>query len=393
MKNSIPSEVWEGKRAEIAVLYKEEEWPLKQVIKKIRSDDFNPTETQLRSRLKKWGVTKPSRQKRKKQSDGLTACPTVKHPNRLELTTVNEPSSTQATAFTSRVGWNDPKEWIVPSGYSQHHILKESPLVEGQSASADWTSSTNIPHDIHPPFSLHHFPSPSPLTSIHSYGHPNPTTNSIVNSAINPMECHPSFTGSGTNISVSDSFVKSYPGEWSLQTSPVNTENNPMTPWSYITPDVSQSYPSHLFNLGDESPTVPDYAEYNESTPSEDYAQQYGRPPTLSPNSELEMLQSNPEIKAWRRAASAHVHPNGIGTTNPRVGRDPLRRRRSAMKRKRDFTSAKQRLTTSQSRFEVLTQSAIHPNTSLPIPETNSSCQSALPSGTDINQKYSSPNS
>jgi len=42
MKNSIPSDVWEKKRALIAKLYKDEEWPLKQVIKQIRSEDFNP---------------------------------------------------------------------------------------------------------------------------------------------------------------------------------------------------------------------------------------------------------------------------------------------------------------------------------------------------------------
>ncbi|KAG2006613.1 hypothetical protein GB937_008491 [Aspergillus fischeri] len=69
MKTSIPSDVWEKKKALIAKLYKEEEWPLKQVIKKIRSDNFNPSETQLRSRLKKWRVTKPSRQTRKKSPD------------------------------------------------------------------------------------------------------------------------------------------------------------------------------------------------------------------------------------------------------------------------------------------------------------------------------------
>ncbi|OJJ48076.1 hypothetical protein ASPZODRAFT_129994 [Penicilliopsis zonata CBS 506.65] len=64
--NTIPADVWEKKRALIARLYKDEEWPLKQVIKQIRSADFNPSETQLRSRLKKWRVTKPSRQTRKK---------------------------------------------------------------------------------------------------------------------------------------------------------------------------------------------------------------------------------------------------------------------------------------------------------------------------------------
>jgi hypothetical protein len=44
MKSSvpIPSDVWEEKKALIAALYKDEEWPLKQVIKKIRSDNFNP---------------------------------------------------------------------------------------------------------------------------------------------------------------------------------------------------------------------------------------------------------------------------------------------------------------------------------------------------------------
>ncbi|KXG51904.1 uncharacterized protein PGRI_092970 [Penicillium griseofulvum] len=66
MKTSISSDVWEKKKALISRLYMEEEWPLKQVIKQIRTDDFNPSETQLRSRLKKWRVTKPSRQTRKK---------------------------------------------------------------------------------------------------------------------------------------------------------------------------------------------------------------------------------------------------------------------------------------------------------------------------------------
>ncbi|KAJ5180797.1 hypothetical protein N7492_004007 [Penicillium capsulatum] len=69
MKTSISSDVWEKKKALIAKLYMEEEWPLKQVIKQIRSDDFNPSETQLRSRLKKWRVTKPSRQTRKKPQE------------------------------------------------------------------------------------------------------------------------------------------------------------------------------------------------------------------------------------------------------------------------------------------------------------------------------------
>lgn len=42
MKNAILSNVWEKKRGLISKLYMEEEWPLKQVIKQIRSDGFNP---------------------------------------------------------------------------------------------------------------------------------------------------------------------------------------------------------------------------------------------------------------------------------------------------------------------------------------------------------------
>ncbi|KJK63753.1 Clr5 domain protein [Aspergillus parasiticus SU-1] len=63
MKHTISFRMWEMKRGLIIKLYQEEEWPLKQVLKRIRSDTFNPSETQLRSRLKKWGVTKLSRRR------------------------------------------------------------------------------------------------------------------------------------------------------------------------------------------------------------------------------------------------------------------------------------------------------------------------------------------
>ncbi|KAH8696376.1 hypothetical protein BGW36DRAFT_428395 [Talaromyces proteolyticus] len=63
MNNAIPSDIWETKRILITKLYKDEEWPLKHVIKLIRTSEFCPSETQLRSRLKKWHITKPSRKK------------------------------------------------------------------------------------------------------------------------------------------------------------------------------------------------------------------------------------------------------------------------------------------------------------------------------------------
>ncbi|KAJ5999603.1 hypothetical protein N7481_000012 [Penicillium waksmanii] len=66
MKSTISSDAWERKKELIAKLYVKEEWPLKQVIKQICSDGFNPSETQLRSRLKKWRITKSSHQSGKK---------------------------------------------------------------------------------------------------------------------------------------------------------------------------------------------------------------------------------------------------------------------------------------------------------------------------------------
>ncbi|KAL2860976.1 Clr5 domain-containing protein [Aspergillus lucknowensis] len=63
MKSAISPDIWETKRMLITKLYKDEEWPLKQVIKLVQTPDFHPSESQLRSRLKKWHITKPSRKK------------------------------------------------------------------------------------------------------------------------------------------------------------------------------------------------------------------------------------------------------------------------------------------------------------------------------------------
>jgi len=42
MKHSIPPELWEKNKPDIVYYYVNEEWPLKQVIKKIRTKDFHP---------------------------------------------------------------------------------------------------------------------------------------------------------------------------------------------------------------------------------------------------------------------------------------------------------------------------------------------------------------
>ncbi|OQD76251.1 hypothetical protein PENANT_c132G00366 [Penicillium antarcticum] len=61
MSPLIAPDLWEKKKDVISKLYREEDWPLKQVLKRVWSKDFKPSENQLRSRLKRWQITKRSR--------------------------------------------------------------------------------------------------------------------------------------------------------------------------------------------------------------------------------------------------------------------------------------------------------------------------------------------
>ncbi|KAE8146024.1 hypothetical protein BDV25DRAFT_163320 [Aspergillus avenaceus] len=138
MKNTIPSDVWERKKALIAKLYKDEEWPLKQVIKQIRSDDFNPSETQLRSRLKKWRVTKPSRQTRKKSHD--------------DQQDVNGDSSSHGTGSPKGETPVSPKTQLYPA-------QKQTPTILSSTDTDLYVADgAYIPHDLPTtgPFDGHH---------------------------------------------------------------------------------------------------------------------------------------------------------------------------------------------------------------------------------------------
>ncbi|KAL4753369.1 hypothetical protein BDW72DRAFT_31668 [Aspergillus terricola var. indicus] len=131
MKSSVPisSDVWEEKKALIAALYKDEEWPLKQVIKKIRSENFNPSETQLRSRLKKWRVTKPSRQTRERtkecvRSPKTTSCSNNNGSPNSQTRSRLPPTPAEAPATQS--------EWSMPNRADGPHSLPTMPLPFGQ---------------------------------------------------------------------------------------------------------------------------------------------------------------------------------------------------------------------------------------------------------------------
>ncbi|RDW76876.1 Clr5 domain-containing protein [Aspergillus mulundensis] len=92
MKSAISPDIWETKRMLITKLYKDEEWPLKQVIKLVQTRDFHPSESQLRSRLKKWHITKPSR----KKYDGSRRLSGAKKNQSANLSAQKRPSDSSA---------------------------------------------------------------------------------------------------------------------------------------------------------------------------------------------------------------------------------------------------------------------------------------------------------
>ncbi|KAK2738896.1 hypothetical protein FQN55_009666 [Onygenales sp. PD_40] len=386
MKTSIPADVWETKRALIASLYKDEEWPLKQVIKKIRTDEFNPTETQLRSRLKKWGVTKPSRQKRKKNSDGQTVCPTIRHADRLDLSTASEvSSSSQATPFPDRVAWSDQKAWMLSENIPPR-FPKDSSFYEAHHLAAEWGSMNGLQNDgsyaPHVRYSLPTFANSPTLCSMNPYGYKNRAANSINNSALNTsMACQSPFVASETPISASDSYSKSYPGEWTSQTSPIDIESNPLTPWSYVSNDAGQGCQSNMFTLHSASSSV---TEYTEPIQSDDCLQPFGQHGP-SPNSDLDLLELDPSAKAWKRAGATHiVGPDGVGCRNPRVGRGVHIRRRPEMKSKSDASPTRQQMPKVQNCLSIS-------DNPLSISETDPILQTvSLSSRNDVTHEYHS---
>ncbi|KAL4951801.1 hypothetical protein BDW69DRAFT_32896 [Aspergillus filifer] len=150
MKNSAPisSDVWEEKRALIAALYKDEEWPLKQVIKKIRSENFNPSETQLRSRLKKWRVTKPSRQTRKKSEEATSDIREINSPKRRSNNSPRAPARARPSTATE-IHATDT-EWYMAHRAYEPHGIPTMPL-GGQDLPTIWAPASSQSSPISSP--------------------------------------------------------------------------------------------------------------------------------------------------------------------------------------------------------------------------------------------------
>ncbi|EFR02917.1 hypothetical protein MGYG_05919 [Nannizzia gypsea CBS 118893] len=328
MKTTIPSDVWETKRAQISNLYTEEEWPLKQVMKKIRTEDFNPTETQLRSRLKKWGVTKPSRQRRKRPASRPTERGgqlSLSPAQEVELRSrANESYPPQFLGYPHPAGqpvhpesWDTRVRWIMAPSHNHAHQLKVVPCCDGRRASA----SSNA--------SLVEGPCQSPIgySDYHHHHHTHPTNRQYPNasptqgssssiescsaqafSGINPNLT----TSSGDITPTSDAASGGLPAGWQ---SPDSTHHavrtpgstlpspaiQPTSPWSYPTPDMCQRCSPTIYPLDDSSveQQVNYVKEYLNSEENLSY------PSVLDlPLNDGEILDSF-SVKAWKRPSSS----------------------------------------------------------------------------------------
>jgi hypothetical protein len=172
----------------IAKLYMEDEWPLKHVIKQIRSDDFNPSETQLRSRLKKWRVTKPSRQTRKKpqgsedpESEKDSRGASTSPQNTKASPVSRKPSSSPSTSRSDWAGHSlyAPTEIPQPGKWNAHMAQPLTPSPSG---------SHSLASERHP--ASYSFSDPgSTTTSFDQPGQTSPVTEGLLlntTSAVTP---------------------------------------------------------------------------------------------------------------------------------------------------------------------------------------------------------------
>ncbi|OQE35099.1 hypothetical protein PENCOP_c014G06987 [Penicillium coprophilum] len=314
MKTSISSDVWEKKKAVISKLYMEEEWPLKQVIKQIRTDDFNPSETQLRSRLKKWRVTKPSRQTRKKSlAEASGEEPDSDKDARRKASTVQRPlpSLPAREAPTARHDWPMTQPIYGQPSTLQHSVPDQdrkwsSPMIQ------QLTPSPSSEHVLVPDRTAVSFPDLSPTTTSFDHVHTSPV-------------------GEGLMLNTTSALTPSYPAY------PLSPESCLPSPGTTATPGgigwppraVSVDYglnPSQWYSLPFEAITPPSSVPQSTAAPMAPSMDRYIPQPQLylpqyhHYHSEAPEYPQDYDAKNWKRAMSLQY--DMAGHLAPRTDHD-----------------------------------------------------------------------
>ncbi|KAB8227281.1 Clr5 domain-containing protein [Aspergillus alliaceus] len=146
--------MWEGKKSLIIKLYRDEGWPLKHVIKRVRTECFDPrfifSESQLRSRLKKWRIGKTSRR----------------------------PSLVPRRRFSQAMDRGNGPAKAIPLGYAGEIISRGTQPPDIPSLAVEETQDP-----VHQVFSSHDIPY---SYTVHNPTHPKDTQNSMFSTTYDP---------------------------------------------------------------------------------------------------------------------------------------------------------------------------------------------------------------
>lgn len=343
MKPSIPPALWEKKRSQIAKLYKDEEWPLKHVIKQIRTEEFNPrfaentftrflfnqyaniysiSETQLRSRLKKWRVTKPSRQCRKKSQgsppyrapttdvEAPFRSPTLTPPSSEDdaraagsaLSKTESPSPSNGTSLCTFNGWYPASEYCQPHEQNHKKVLDE------QHNAPQWAVSTLHPsparNDSCRNPEPYEYPSIQTISPIHTYIPQHSTTSSIGGT---PVDTSPPLHSPFTESAFPELCFSTLPPseyEWSVQLRQENKQTEFPTTSGYPSP-VETIHPLSKLPNCTREPTgvsIGEYTNYLATPPSKDDIFAYGEQPSFLDS--LDSMEPLSELGSWRHAVN-----------------------------------------------------------------------------------------
>ncbi|KAL8754378.1 MAG: hypothetical protein Q9184_005131 [Pyrenodesmia sp. 2 TL-2023] len=126
MSSTITADQWDQRKEEILRLYIDEGWTLKPIKRKFESPDFHPTESQYRTKLKKWKRRKP-RQRHQTQAttNGFLPSTTASPPSNWSCAEDESPTHESATypvAEPIRVGELIPTMDVSSQSADQWHV-------------------------------------------------------------------------------------------------------------------------------------------------------------------------------------------------------------------------------------------------------------------------------